>query len=92
MVGLGEDRAEVLEVLRRLRGVGASMVTVGQYLSPSAAHHPVVRYVEPGEFDEYAAAVREMGFAAVASGPLVRSSYQADRQAREAADVTRSAE
>ena len=84
MVGLGEDRAEVLEVLRRLRGVGVSIVTMGQYLSPSASHHPVVRYVEPSEFDEYAAAAREMGFAAVASGPLVRSSYQADRQAREA--------
>ncbi len=85
MVGLGEGREEVLDVLARLRSAGVAMVTIGQYLRPSAAHHPVVRYVEPDEFDAYARQAEGMGFSAVAAGPLVRSSYHADRQARRAA-------
>jgi lipoic acid synthetase len=70
-----------------LRGVGVSILTLGQYLRPSAAHLPVARYYHPDEFAELAAIGRELGFAHVESGPLVRSSYHAKRQAG-AAGVT----
>lgn len=81
MLGLGETRAEVLEVLQDLRAHGCVMVTIGQYLQPSRHHLPVERYAEPTEFDELAAQARQLGFQRVASGPLVRSSYHADKQA-----------
>lgn len=77
MLGLGETREEVLQTLRDLCSAGCDMVTIGQYLPPSADHFPVRRYVEPAEFTELKAAAREMGFSGVASGPFVRSSYQA---------------
>jgi lipoic acid synthetase len=77
MVGLGETDAEVLETLADLRRVGVDVVTVGQYLQPTARHWPVDRYVTPETFQEYERNAREMGFAFVASGPLVRSSYRA---------------
>ena len=77
MVGLGETSEEVEQVLRDLRAAGCEVVTLGQYLSPSAAHLPVAEYVTPGRFDEYAALARTLGFAAVAAGPFVRSSYKA---------------
>lgn len=77
MVGVGETFDEVLETLSDLRAAGVDIVTLGQYLRPTPKHAPVERYVEPEEFDRYAAAAREMGFAFVASGPLVRSSYHA---------------
>ena len=77
MVGLGETRDELLAALADLRSVGCDILTVGQYLAPSPEHHPVVRFVPPAEFDELRAAALEMGFAAVAAGPFVRSSYQA---------------
>lgn len=83
MLGLGEEIEEVEQVMLDLRSVDCSMLTVGQYLQPSRAHLPVTRYVEPIEFDRLAEIGRDMGFAHVASGPLVRSSYHADRQARE---------
>ena len=82
MLGLGEEDGEILEVLRDLRAHGTSMLTIGQYLAPSAHHLPVVRYPEPALFDELAGAARAMGFTHVASAPLVRSSYHADRQAQ----------
>jgi len=82
MLGLGEEDGEILEVLRDLRGHGASMLTIGQYLAPSAHHLPVVRYAEPAVFESFAVAARAMGFSHVASAPLVRSSYHADRQAQ----------
>ncbi|HEY4157901.1 MAG TPA: lipoyl synthase [Polyangiaceae bacterium] len=77
MVGIGETDAEVLETLADLRAAGTDIVTLGQYLRPTPKHAPVARYVEPERFDEFARAGREMGFAFVASGPLVRSSYHA---------------
>ncbi|QXP89392.1 lipoyl synthase [Methylococcus capsulatus] len=81
MLGLGETLDEVREALRDLRGHGCEMLTLGQYLQPSRDHLPVVRYVPPAEFDELAGYARELGFASVASAPLVRSSYHADQQA-----------
>jgi lipoic acid synthetase len=60
------------------------MLTIGQYLQPTRHHLPVVRFVEPAQFDRYAAAAEEMGFSNAACGPMVRSSYHADRQAQEA--------
>jgi lipoic acid synthetase len=77
MVGIGETDDEVIETMRDLRGVGVDVVTIGQYLRPTPKHAAVDRYVEPERFDEYARRGREMGFAFVASGPLVRSSYKA---------------
>ena len=81
MLGLGEEIAEVQAVLRDLRAHDCNMVTIGQYLQPSRAHLPVARYVEPDEFVALADYGRTLGFDNVASGPLVRSSYHADRQA-----------
>ena len=77
MLGLGETRAEVLDTLADLLAAGCEFLTLGQYLQPSPAQLPVVRYVLPDEFDELGRAAREMGFKQVASGPLVRSSYHA---------------
>ncbi len=77
MLGLGETRKEVLAVLADLREAGCDLVTIGQYLQPSPKHHPVVRYVPPEEFAEYQSIGEEMGFAGVASAPLVRSSFEA---------------
>jgi lipoic acid synthetase len=77
MVGLGETEAEVLETMRDLRGVGVDILTLGQYLRPSAWHLPVVEWVSPARFDAYREAGRTLGFRYVASGPLVRSSYRA---------------
>jgi lipoic acid synthetase len=77
MVGVGETDDEVLETMRDLRRAGVDIVTLGQYLRPTPKHAAVERYVTPERFDEYARAGREMGFAFVASGPLVRSSYHA---------------
>jgi lipoic acid synthetase len=77
MVGLGETRDEVLGVMRDLRRAGCQMLTIGQYLQPSRRQAPVERFVPPEEFDEYRRAGEEMGFAAVAAGPFVRSSYRA---------------
>jgi lipoyl synthase len=84
MVGLGETDEEILEVMRDLRAHDVGMLTIGQYLQPSPHHLPVARYVEPAIFDEFARRAREMGFAHAACGPLVRSSYHADQQARDA--------
>ena len=77
MVGLGETRAEVREVMRDLRDAGCEILTIGQYLAPSSDHHPVDRFVAPAEFVEIQAEAKALGFSAVASGPFVRSSYQA---------------
>ena len=84
MVGLGETDDEILSVMRDLRAHDVEMLTIGQYLQPSAHHLPVARYVKPAVFDDYARQAQEMGFAHAACGPLVRSSYHADRQAHEA--------
>jgi lipoic acid synthetase len=87
MVGLGETDEEILEVMRDLRAHQVDMLTIGQYLQPSAHHLPVARYVEPAVFDEFARQAQAMGFTHAACGPLVRSSYHADRQAHEAGVV-----
>ncbi|OWY71119.1 lipoyl synthase [cyanobacterium TDX16] len=77
MVGLGETREELTTTMTDLRRVGVDILTVGQYLRPSKDHAPVARYYEPSEFDEIADQARALGFASVASGPFVRSSYNA---------------
>ena len=87
MVGLGETDEEILQVMRDLRAHDVDMLTIGQYLQPSAHHLPVLRYVEPAIFDMYAAEAERMGFNHAASGPLVRSSYHADQQAHDAGVV-----
>jgi lipoic acid synthetase len=84
MVGLGETPEEVEALLDDLRGAGVEIVTIGQYLRPSAAHLPVAEYVTPEVFDRYAAHARALGFAGVASGPFVRSSYHAREVAAQA--------
>lgn len=81
MVGLGETNEEIIEVLKDLREHDVDMLTVGQYLQPSKHHLAVERYVPPAEFDEFKHAADELGFKHAASGPFVRSSYHADKQA-----------
>ena len=78
MLGLGEAADEIRACLADLRAAGCDIVTIGQYLAPSASHHPVARFVDPAEFAAWEAEARTLGFAAVASGPFVRSSYQAE--------------
>lgn len=77
MLGMGETREEVAEELTRLREIGCNMVTLGQYLAPSAGHAPVVRFIEPEEFIFWENFSKELGFESVASGALVRSSLNA---------------
>ena len=84
MLGLGESDEEILEVMRDLRAHGVDMLTIGQYLQPTAHHLPVLRYVHPDGFRVFEQAAREMGFLHAAIGPMVRSSYHADRQAHAA--------
>jgi lipoic acid synthetase len=84
MLGLGETMEQVQATLRDLRAHDVDMVTIGQYLQPSAHHHPVMRYWTPDEFKALEDFGMALGFSHVASGPLVRSSYHADRQAAEA--------
>jgi len=79
MLGLGETPTEVLEVMKELRGVNVDILTLGQYLQPTKNHLPVDRFVHPDEFAHYRKVGLEMGFAVVESGPLVRSSYHAER-------------
>jgi lipoic acid synthetase len=78
MLGLGEREEEVLTAMRDLRAAQCDILTLGQYLQPSLKHLPVVEFVRPEKFAEYRARAEEMGFAHVASGPMVRSSYHAD--------------
>jgi lipoic acid synthetase len=82
MLGLGETTEELFETLADLRAVGCDFLTLGQYLQPSPKHLPVERYLPPAEFDELGRLARSLGFAEVASGPFVRSSYHADEMAR----------
>ncbi len=79
MLGLGEERDEVLQVLDDMREAGIDILTIGQYLRPSAKHHPVMKYWSPEEFDELKYIAEKKGFGMVASGPLVRSSFHADK-------------
>ena len=79
MLGLGETEEEILQALRDLRSVDVDIVTLGQYLRPTANHLPVERFVTPDEFATYRQRGLELGFMEIVSGPLVRSSYRADR-------------
>jgi lipoic acid synthetase len=81
MVGLGEERDELLATFRDLRDVGCAILTIGQYLRPTEAHAPMVRYYHPDEFRDLKAAALDLGFVHVESGPLVRSSYHAHETA-----------
>ena len=89
MLGLGETRDEIEEVLRDVARLGVDIVTLGQYLAPSRSHLPVERYVPPAEFDELKAYALGLGIAHVEAGPLVRSSYHADGQAELVRDIRR---
>jgi len=80
ILGLGEERDELLATMADLRAADVNILTLGQYLRPSAQHLPVSRFYHPDEFAELAVRGREMGFAHVESGPLVRSSYHAKKQ------------
>jgi lipoic acid synthetase len=86
ILGMGEERHEVTQALADLYQAGCDLVTITQYLRPSARHHPVQRWVHPDEFAELAVEAEEMGFAGVMSGPLVRSSYRAGRLYRQATE------
>ncbi len=81
MLGLGETNEETIQTLKDLRAHDVDMVTLGQYLQPSKFHMPVARFVTPDEFKEFSKIGKELGFSNIASGPLVRSSYHADKQA-----------
>ena len=78
MLGMGETMEEIIQTMQDLVSVGCELLTLGQYLAPSRNHAPVVRYLPPEEFDALGEEARNMGFKAVASAPLVRSSYRAD--------------
>tara|TARA_R110001592_G_scaffold138511_4_gene357694 strand:- start:84643 stop:85662 length:1020 start_codon:yes stop_codon:yes gene_type:complete len=82
MLGIGETLEEVVQVMKDLRAHDVDMLTLGQYLQPSKSHLALERYVSPDEFDELAQIAKSLGFKRVASGPLVRSSYHADKQAK----------
>ncbi|HSS45908.1 MAG TPA: lipoyl synthase [Burkholderiales bacterium] len=84
MLGLGETDEEILEVMHDLREHNVDMLTLGQYLQPSAHHLPVLRYAEPALFNKFEQLASQMGFLHAACGPMVRSSYHADQQAHEA--------
>ena len=80
MVGLGETEEEVYALLDDLRAHDVDLITIGQYLQPSKSHAPVDRFVHPDEFDRYTEHGKKLGFANIWAGPMVRSSYFADRQ------------
>jgi lipoyl synthase len=89
ILGMGESEDEVREAMRDLAAVGVAILTIGQYLQPTHKHLALQRYAPPEEFERYVAYGRELGFAHVESGPLVRSSYRAGRQAEDAGVWTR---
>jgi lipoic acid synthetase len=77
MVGLGEDKGEIVQVMDDLRAAKVDFLTIGQYLQPTPRHHVVERFVTPDEFDTYASRARAKGFLMVSASPLTRSSYHA---------------
>ena len=79
MLGLGESHQEVLETMEDLRMVNVDVLTLGQYLQPTPKHHPVMEFINPEKFDLYRDVGLEMGFKFVESGPLVHSSYHAEK-------------
>jgi lipoic acid synthetase len=89
ILGMGETREEISEALRDLHAAGCELITITQYLRPTARHHPVTRWVKPEEFVELAAEAESVGFSGVMSGPLVRSSYRAGRLYSQAIETRR---
>jgi lipoic acid synthetase len=87
MVGLGETDEEILATMRDMREYGVEMLTLGQYLAPSGHHLPVMRYVPPEQFVMFEKEALAMGYTHAACGPMVRSSYHADRQAHGAGAI-----
>jgi lipoic acid synthetase len=81
MVGLGEERDELVATFTDLRGVGCEILTIGQYLRPSSRHAPIARFYHPDEFRDLKRVALELGFVHVEAGPLVRSSYHAHETA-----------
>ncbi|COZ15717.1 lipoate biosynthesis protein LipA [Mycobacterium tuberculosis] len=79
MLGLGETEEDVIETMQDLYNVGVDILTIGQYLQPTKAHHPVIDWVTPQQFEKYKEIGLKMGFKYVESGPLVRSSYHAEK-------------
>jgi len=89
ILGMGEEDHEISQAMADLRAVGCELLTITQYLRPSARHHPVVRWVRPEEFVAWREEAESLGFAGVMSGPLVRSSYRAGRLYSSAIDQRR---
>ncbi|WP_342372040.1 lipoyl synthase [Propioniciclava soli] len=89
ILGMGETREEISQALRDIHNAGTELITITQYLRPSALHHPIDRWVTPEEFAELEAEAKEIGFSGVLSGPLVRSSYRAGRLYRTALQARR---
>jgi lipoic acid synthetase len=87
MVGLGEDKEEIIQVMDDLRFADVDFITIGQYLQPSVKHHPLNRYYHPDEFKELDSIARTKGFLLVSSSPLTRSSYHADEDFRKLQDA-----
>ena len=87
ILGMGEEPHEVVEAMRALPDAGCDLLTITQYLRPSARHHPVVRWVKPEEFVDFSAEAERIGFAGVLAGPLVRSSYRAGRLYQQAVEA-----
>ena len=87
ILGMGEERDEVIQAIRDLVAAGCELLTITQYLRPSARHHPIERWVTPDEFDELGEQATQLGIVAVMSGPLVRSSYRAGRLYQQAIDA-----
>jgi len=87
MVGLGETKEEVIQVMDDLRSAEVDFITIGQYLQPSAKHHPLDRYYHPNEFKEFESIAKTKGFLLVSSSPLTRSSYHADKDFRRLQDA-----
>jgi lipoic acid synthetase len=79
MVGLGENKEEILQVMDDLRSAEVDFLTIGQYLQPSVKHHPLHRYYKPEEFEEFKTIAKSKGFLLASSSPLTRSSYHADK-------------
>ena len=87
MVGLGENKEEIIQVMDDLRSAEVDFITIGQYLQPSAKHHPLIRYYHPDEFKELETIAKTKGFLLVSSSPLTRSSYHADEDFRKLQDA-----
>jgi lipoyl synthase len=84
ILGMGEEKEEIVTALKDLVNAGCDLITITQYLRPSALHHPIARWVKPEEFIELGDLAKELGFVGVMSGPLVRSSYRAGRLYKQA--------